>query len=466
MSLGRQYIAQDFDSRFTCRLRFNIFESQVSYAYARARSRGRDSHLIHMVERGNDVHRRVMSDIARLDPLLQQWVDSVVESPGSTSPPSSLSETPDPYRSDSDDEDDDAGAFVKDPTASGRIHAHNATTVVYRFVASLDSGNEDMSRSRPLFEFQQIRGHHGSRNSHVCTVVLPSGAPIRTVSGPPYPTQSAARRAACLRVCEELFYKGHLDYKLFPRPPPVSVRQQRESYVSPAMVEELSDIEDDEDNSSAPLSKAKHAGTRCYPRRRPDFWSNAVTMHNNYLYPTIISTDRQDDSFRLYQPLLILTRLPLPSIESCKLFFAGVPSNVHFESAARFQVDEEQLQMLQRYTIRICRVVANKPFICKPENLAYFLAPLRSTWNPNIEKPRGRWQLQDVAGHIPWDLVSMAAANWVVPLRRESLESLAQDIQDAVIQDRWVEFTRRYDAVAVRPDLNPLSKPVDSPVCL
>jgi endoribonuclease Dicer len=438
----------------------------VSYAYARARSRGRDSHLIHMVERGNDVHRRVMSDIARLDPRMQQWVDSVVDSPGSTSPPSSLSETPDPYRSDSDDEDDEADTFVKDPTTSGRIQAHNATTVVYRFAASLQSSSEDMIPSRPLFEFQQIRGQNGARNSHVCTVVLPPGGPIRTVSGPPYPTQSAARRVACLLVCEELFYKGHLDYKLFPRPPPVSVRQQRESYVSPAMMEEQSDIEDEEDNSSAPLSKAKHAGTRSYTRRRPDFWTNAAIMHEKYIYPTIISTDHQDDPHRLYQPLLILTRLPLPSIDSFKLFFAGIPSNVHFQPAARFQVDEEQLQLLHRYTVRICRVVANKPFICKPENLTYFIAPLGSTWNPDGEKPRGTWELQDVAGHIPWDLVSEAAANWVVPLKRESLESLTEDIQDVVIQDRWVEFTRRYDAIMVRPDLNPLSKPADSPVCL
>jgi len=32
-----------------------------------------------------------------------------------------------------------------------------------------------------------------------------------------------------------------------------------------------------------------------------------------------------------------------------------------------------------------------------------------------------------------------------------------------MIQDRWVEFTRRYFCVTMRPDLNPLSKPEDSP---
>jgi endoribonuclease Dicer len=415
-----------------------------------------------MVERGNDVHRRVLSDIAKLDKGMQKWVDSVVDSPGSSSPPSSLTETPDPYRSDSDDEDDSAETFVKDPTTSGRIHAHDATTVVYRFAASLGSGDDDSSR--PLFEFQQLRGR-GLRNLHVCTVVLPPGAPVRTVSGPPYPTQSAARRVACLQTCEELFYKGHLDYKLFPRPPSVSVRQQRESYVSPAMVEEMSDNEDDEEVTATPLSKAKSSGTRCYPRRRPDFWANTATMRDGFLYPTIISTDREEDSNRKYQPILILTRLPLPPVESFKLFFAGVPSSVHFRPGAPFQVDEEQLQLLYKYTIRVCRVVANKPFICKLEDLAYFIAPLGPTWDPDVERSRGRWDLEAVTDHIPWDMVSSAATNWVVALKRDSLESLREDIQDAVIQDRWVEFTRRYDASVVRPDLNPLSKPADSLVC-
>lgn len=445
--------------------RFNIFESQVSYAYARARSRGRDSHLIHMVERGNDVHRRVLSDIARLDKRMQKWVDSVVDSTGSSSPPSSLTETPDPYRSDSDDEDNDDDVFVKDPTTSGRIHAHEATTVVYRFAASLGYDDEDKSSSRPLFEFEQLRGQ-GSRNSHVCTVVLPPGAPIRTVSGSPYPTQSAARRAACLRTCEVLFYKGHLDYKLFPRPPPVSVRQQRESYVSPGMVEEASENEDDEEEGlSISLSKGKNPGTRCYPRRKPDFWTNTATLHDGYLYPTIISTDRQEDPPQTYNPILILTRLPLPPIASFKLFFGGVPSNVHFQPGARFQVGEEQLQMLHKYTVRLCRVLTNKPFICKPEDMAYYIAPLSSTWTPDANKHSEKWGLEDVEDHIPWDLVSFAAENWVVPLKRESLVSLSEDIHDAVIQDRWVEFTRRYNAITIRSDLNPLSKPEDSPVC-
>lgn len=413
-----------------------------------------------MAERGNDVHRRVLSEIARLDKRMQRWVDSIVEGPESSAPPASLTEIPDPYCSDSDDDDDDADAFVKDPTTSGLIQAHNATTIIYRFAASFDSDSNEVSSPRPLFEFQQLRGY-GSRNMHICTVILPSGSPIRRVSGPPYPTQSAARKAACLQACEELFYRGFLDYRLFPRPRPVSIRQQRETYVSPAMLEEISDKEDDD----VPFTKRGGGGTRSYPRRKPDFWENTKGVFYGRLYPTIITPDKQDDPSQPYQPLLILTRLPLPPIDSFRLFFAGVLSLVHFQTAEPLEVDVEELKVLYRYTLRICRAVANKPFICKIEDMVYFLAPLGSSWNAACQQLQTKWQLPSVAEHIPWDDVKVAAENWVVPLKRESVDSLSADLQDAVIQDRWVEFTRRYDVVRVRADLSPLSKPEDSAVC-
>jgi endoribonuclease Dicer len=227
------------------------------------------------------------------------------------------------------------------------------------------------------------------------------------------------------------------------------------------MLEEVSDKDDDD----ILLSKQKSSGTRCYPRRKPDFWANSVGVFHGRLYPTAISIDGHDDPLSPHQPLLILTRLPLPPIESFKLFFAGIPCNVYFQTGAPFDVSEEQLQLLHKYTQRICRTVANKPFICKLEELVYFIAPLDSQWN-RLDSSIHKWDLPDLASHIPWHLVTSAASNWVVALNRDTVESLTEDIRDAVVQDRWVEFTRRYEAVAVRPDLTPMSRPDDSPVSI
>ena len=59
-------------------------------------------------------------------------------------------------------------------------------------------------------------------------------------------------------------------------------------------------------------------------------------------------------------------------------------------------------------------------------------------------------------------MVSLAAKNWVVPLQIGSVEALMLGIHDAVIRDKWVEFTRRYEAIRLRTDLSPLYKPPNS----
>lgn len=407
-----------------------------------------------MAERGNDVHRRILSEIAMLDISMQQWIESISKGPESSIPPSTLKETSDPYRSDSDDDDEED--FVQDPTASSRIYIHDATTVLYRFLAHSLPADRDILK-QPLFKFQQLRGH-GSRNMHICTVLMPSDFPIPSISGPPYPTQSAARRAACLRTCEELFNRGFLDYSFFPRPPSATVRPQRTSYVSTSMMEDVTD--DDDENPL--LHRKKSSGTRSYFRRKPDFWSNTSGIFNGRLYPTVINVDFQGKSTEQYGSLLFLTRLPLPRFDPFKLFHNGVPFKIRMVRAAPFEVDQNQLQLLHKYTLRLCRTISNKPFVASLEETLYFLAPLASTWNESASESKDMWDLPDVGTHIPWDSVVAATKNWAVALRRESSESLISDIQDAVIQDRWVEFTRRYYATRLRPDLNPMSKPDDS----
>lgn len=108
--------------------RFDLFESQVSYAYCRARSRGHECHLVHMAERGNDIHRRILTQIARSDPRMERWLHCLATKATSSIPPEDLRETVDPYRSDSEDEDDDPTKFVQDPTTSGRIYEQSYRT--------------------------------------------------------------------------------------------------------------------------------------------------------------------------------------------------------------------------------------------------------------------------------------------------------------------------------------------------
>lgn len=430
-----------------------MFESQVSHAYIRARTRGRESHLIHMVEKDNDVHRRIVSLINPDDEKMQEWTEKVFTDPRSSVPPRSLRVTTDPYTSDSEDEDDgDPTQYIKDPTTSGRIYPQDATTVIYRF-AAMHPGPETPEEDGHLFEFEDFIGVSGAARKHICTVILPQGSPIERVTGPPSSSGAEARRAACFQTCWDLFERGFLSYRLFPLPPSATKMDATPK----------TSAKKEGDGSTNPQDQ-KWVGARCYLRKKPDFWDNAISGLHRALYPTIIMTDAAPDSPLPYAPILMLSWKPLPPLDSIRLFFSGVPGLVHFRPAEPFEVNEDRLHDIYMYTIRLCRAIGNKPFVCSLENMPYFLAPLMSSWHDASNVSSATWELPSVADHIPWDAVKLGAEHWVVPIRTDSVQALTNDMENAVIQDRGVEFTRRYDVVRVRPDLTPLSKPEDSPV--
>lgn len=421
---------------------YNLLESQVSDAFIRARTRGRESHLVLMVERGNDVHRRILADSTLLDNEMQGWTEHVVRNYGNRVPPPSLHETTDPYHSDSDD--DEADDCIRDPTTGGRIYLRDAITVVYRLAASLGNTNNG---DESLFQFQEFPESIDTPPRFICTVTFPKGSPISLIDGPSCTSFSQARRAACFKACQELFNRNVLDYRLFPLPRDPNCH-----------LDEPSDATED----AISAIESKSSGTKNYPRKKPEFWGASNDTSRNRLYPTVVSTSYSDDPSRPYAPLLILTRHPLPPLPSFKLFFSTVPGTVHLTQGAFFEVDEDRLKDIHFYTLRLCRTIANKPFECPLEKMQYFFAPLEATVLPVLTSKK--WKHPNVFKHIPWQLVTLAANNWIVPLASRNVRSLTKDVEDAVVQDRWVEFTRRYDVVRMRPDLTPLSKPIDSPV--
>lgn len=414
------------------------------------------------MERSNDVHRRILSQITQLGSDMLRWTESLCNTPRSSIPPHTLRETINPYHSDSEDDDDQLQEFVKDPTTSGRIYLQDATTVIYRFASSLGIKGGRTFSHQPLFDFKDEQREFGVSRSYVCTVLLP-GSPVDKISGSPSSSMAHARRSACYHACVELFKIGLLDYRLFPLSPGITAQYDQDTNIGSQSV--ILDPTNNETFSPHGSSDNKSQGTRCYPRKQPDFWPNTGSVTIASLYPTIISTDHSDEAMQPHAPILILTRQPLPSLSNTKLFFSGVPAIVRFRPGASFKVDERRLHDIYMYTIRMCRAIANKPFVCSLVHMHYFFAPLGLDWTPPDDDEKDQWGFPNVVDHIPWELVTRAAGSWAMPLKYGKAEEVAEDIEDAVIQDRWVEFTRRYDVIRTRPDLTPLSKPLDSPVC-
>ncbi|KDQ64866.1 hypothetical protein JAAARDRAFT_684703 [Jaapia argillacea MUCL 33604] len=407
-------------------VRFDLFDSQLSYAFSRASTRGHASHLLHMVERGNEVHRHILSRVAQLGEAPNPWIDAAGTPQGAT-PPSTLHETSDRYLSDSDDEDN-SEEYLQDPATSARIYPRDAPVALYRFLAHKAVG----APGSPLFTYDK---DSSSLRPYVCSLSLPTDGNLKKTAGEPSYHEGEARRSAAYTACAKLFRLGLLDSHAFPRPP---LRIENVDSVNPQRK--------DKNGSN---------GTSRYPRKSANFWDYSLSVPLKVLYPTIVHPVQADER---HGPIMLLTRLPLPDLPNTKVFYNGIPTTITFTKGAPLELDEEQFENVYAYTLRTCRTVMNKPFTCPFDKIPYFFAPLKPTWSTSPQSPDDPLSLPNVAEHIPWDLVTLAAQAFVIPLPDPSTITDG-DIVDTIIQDRWVEFTKRFDAQAIRTDLNPMSKP-------
>ncbi|GLB33718.1 putative PAZ domain containing protein [Lyophyllum shimeji] len=411
------------------------FDQSESLTKSRAFSSARETHRVHLVPKSQDALGNVSSrspDVSLDDPDVLRPTRSIGDA-WQASASRAISQPVNSCLSDARNQH----SFIQDPTTSSRIYLWHAADVVHHIASSGLVGR--VSRGHPVFHYEETR-ESGSPLIFTCTVIIPG---IEKVTGPPCASRGDAQRAACYKLCQNLTSMGLLDYRVFPRPPKSVTSSQ---------------------SDSGSLSDDKLAGTRSYVRKSPDFWINTKNAPLVSLYPVVVSTSHRDEGTQPYAPLAILTRQPLPDLTSFKIFYSGVPAVIDIKRGAALRLEETQLNALYLYTLRMCRVICNKPFECTLDDMVYFLAPLPANWtsSPNVD-PGPAFELPSIAEYIPWDLVCLAGDSCITPFTATTLETVEEEIQDAVIQDRATEFTRRYAAVRLRPDLSPLSKPLDSP---
>ncbi|KAK7049611.1 Dicer-like protein 1 [Paramarasmius palmivorus] len=353
-------------------------------------------------------------------------------------PPEILQDPVDYYFSDSDDEDATEEERIQDPTTGGLITLRNATSVLYRF---LSQHGPPVSIRDPLFEFDEVGG--GYLKGYTGRVIL-SHLAIDCPWSPVSTSKAIAKRRASFLCSLELFKAGRLDYRFF-APSQKRLREFKEIFTT-------------KPDALPPLGEV-YPGTRTYPRKTPGFWKHVATTNPKRLYPLIIRVTTSNSSVPYHAPMLMLTLQPLPDFPTFKVYFSGVPAGISLEKAATLIVNDQQLQVLFMYTLRVWRNIRNRPYTCSLDKMQYFFAPLD---RDELFMRGESTSLPDITNAIPWDLVTLAAQHYAVPMKFGSANEIASDAEDAVIQDRWSQFTRRYDVVRVRSDLSPLSPPFET----
>ena len=333
----------------------------------------------------------------------------------------------------------DANDFVEDPITGRRIYRRDAIAALCRYLDYLSGrmSSEEVAAAR-------MYRRRSSRNGEdVVQLTIPLNddlpKPLHALAGHPSHEITAD---ACFAICKDLVNQGYLESCLFATDVPSQ-------------------------HSVCGTDNLKTAGqsvnTRCYPRKRPSFWTRVLQRSLDRLYPLAVTVGTFRDG--PHAPMLIMSRLPWPRMDALSVFSNGQEATVRVTPGSPISVGEIKQQQLVAYTMRIVRAVANKPLECKPEDLLYLYAPLKSTWDSAILESLAPWQLLDVETCIAWDQIEAAADHWAHPLVPSERLFEEGDVDDAVIQDRAVEFTNRHFVTKLRRDLTPLSKPDAESVC-
>ncbi|CAK5275583.1 unnamed protein product [Mycena citricolor] len=394
-------------------IRFDLLEGDLAYGLSVDLVGGSESHLIHMLEHGNDKHRRILLESSTRLREMSAWYQTLHSAAVGTASPFPLLSASDAEQSESED-DEELAPYIQDPVTGGRIYPSDAVSVVYQVATAAG-----ITHPTPLFQSKP-----DASLQYTCTVVLP-GIPILS-SSQSHPSMAHARREACYQFCVKMFEAAVLDSEFFLAHP---------------IPREAHPAERSDDR------------TGLYPIKAPDFWAAPASL--SLWYPTAIVPVE----LPRHAPILLITRHPLPKLPRFRLFISGPPAAVETVKCAPLGLDAEKINELYLYTLRVLRALMNKGLACALEDMPYLLAPLH---NPPIADHK-RWQPPDISGSIPWELVSLAAAAWSVPLKYGNAEVVGNDVADAIIQDRSTELTRRYEIRQVRGDLSPHSSPEDGP---
>ncbi len=389
--------------------------------------------MILLAERENSTHRVTLELLSKMSDALKMWG---LEYTPSLLPPSTSAQLK-PFINPSC-VGSEGHQHLTEPVTGARVYLTDATLLIYRVGAQLREQSPTLTSGDLRIEYE-VSHHVSGHPTYVCRIILP-GLLTGTFAGEASASKSQARRLACYVACAKIIESGLLDPRLI---------------VFATM---------NANSSSMPPLSEKNIGTRQFIMKRPNFWRGFRYGPTKTLYPTVICADSLKADGKHYGPLIVLTHDPLMELPAVQLYFAGVSDNVPLLRAAPLEVDEHQLSLLNKYTIRAYRLTTNKRDTCSIEQMAYFVAPLVPTWTAPRADAFDPTRLPNVSTDICWDSITVAATRWAIPLKYGSADIVAEDIADAIVQDRAGEFTRRYDHLILRPDLTPLSNLEDRQV--
>lgn len=323
---------------------------------------------------------------------------------------------------DDNDDNDDLGKYsfyrYGVPSTGALVTLNSATALVYHYCAKLPS--DKYCTLRPQFEIIS------EETGYVCRLRLPPNAAVLEVTSAIFESKVVAKRVAALEACTQLHRVGALNDHLLP--------------------ELESDEIDEEYQDEKGLREGSNQRRNRYPMKVPEFWalgegSSIVALRR--LFITVLQVDLSDgmDDGQPYRTLCLLTRDAIPKIPSFLIYFQGVGKTVNILSMAKpISVDDEKVEMLYQFTMKLCSSIVNKEFLCPLEEVPFLVAPVVQKAQPECNDEL-----------IDWHEIKTATEKWMLPVNPDT-----DALTDTIVVDT-TNYDRRYFVQAVRHDMNPCS---------
>ncbi|KAH9891488.1 hypothetical protein F4778DRAFT_337172 [Xylariomycetidae sp. FL2044] len=342
-------------------IRFDLCKTMIQYIQSRGRARHLNSKFFHMVEAGNCAHSQSIFENEDSEQRLRMFCSAL--------PEDRLLKGND-YDMDYflSKERNQEVRYI--PGTGAKLTYRMSLVVLANFVSSLPhpAGVE--------YNVEYMIRKIGQE--YQCEVTLPESSPVISAMGKRKTSKQVAKCSAAFALCDKLWKSGYLDDYL----------QSTFKKVLPAMR-----------NACLALSSKKRSE---YPMRiKPQIWSTRGTP--DLLFVTIFKLSSPEALGRYSKPLAILTREALPHLPKFPLYFGNHRTSelVCVPLKRAIEVNLDDIETLNRFTLRIFKDIFSKEYKPDYEAMPYFLAPI--VYEHSFDYGQA---ISDTRTVIDWDCLS------------------------------------------------------------
>jgi endoribonuclease Dicer len=397
-------------------VRFDLYRTMIGYVQSKGRARHRNSKYLHMLEEGNNDHRKRLLDAQYDEQVMRDFCKNLTQDcllDGLNQDGAELLTW----------EEKLFPSYVDD-VSGAKLTYRSSLSVLNHFVATLPSPSHD-TMPQPSYIMSpdvNVDPRDSQRRGFVCEVILPDHSPIISMTGDFQAKKVIARCSAAFKMCVELRRRGFLNEHLLPTT----------SKYLPTMR-----------NALLALSEKKKGS---YPKLiKPNFWKQNRGTLPKCLYLTTVDVDADLD--RPHQPLGLLTRLPFPHLPKFPVYRNdGRTSNIVSRSdATPIYLTQKFLEMVTQFTLRIYEDIYNKIYEYDVNKMSYWVVPLVT------DKPLAETSLSAFEQALDMEQIRKVYRE---PSWRWTVKTKNEDLIDKYFVDP-MNGGRRYYSDCLAPHLKP-----------